>query len=117
MDAEDRNEYPEAWVLELSSFQLETTVSLDLDAAAMLNLTEDHLDRYPGMAEYAAAKARIFHGSGTQVLNRDDPLSLAMRLPGRASASFGLVRRRPPATGARATAMTALNGLPTVTSW
>jgi len=89
MEVEDRGESPEVWVLELSSFQLETTATLDLDAAAMLNLSEDHLDRYAGMAEYAAAKARIFRGRGAQVLNRDDPASMAMRLPGRKLVSFG----------------------------
>ncbi|HEV7476316.1 MAG TPA: UDP-N-acetylmuramoyl-L-alanine--D-glutamate ligase, partial [Burkholderiales bacterium] len=81
---------PAAWVLELSSYQLETTWSLKPHAAAMLNLTEDHLDRYAGIAEYGAAKARIFAGSGVQVLNRDDPRSLAMLLPGRKVITFGL---------------------------
>ena len=79
-----------AWVLELSSFQLESTSSLAPDAATMLNLSEDHLDRHGSMAEYAAAKARIFHGHGAQVLNRDDPSSLAMARPGRTSITFGL---------------------------
>jgi len=63
---------PEVWVLELSSFQLETTSSLNADAATVLNISEDHLDRYADMAEYSAAKARIFAGCGIQVLNRDD---------------------------------------------
>jgi len=81
---------PAAWVLELSSYQLETTWSLRPHAAAMLNLTEDHLDRYAGIAEYGAAKARIFAGSGVQVLNRDDPRSLAMMQPGRKLITFGL---------------------------
>jgi len=81
---------PDVYVLELSSFQLETTASLDAAAATVLNVSEDHLDRYPGMAEYAAAKARIFHGSGVQVLNRQDPLSMAMAHPGRRIFSFGL---------------------------
>ena len=81
---------PDVWVVELSSFQLETTFSLNADAAAMLNLSEDHMDRYPDIATYAAAKARIFYGSGTQVLNRDDHHSMAMRLPGRKVVSFGL---------------------------
>jgi UDP-N-acetylmuramoylalanine--D-glutamate ligase len=80
---------PEAWVLELSSFQLETTSSLRPDAAAMLNLSEDHLDRYAGMDEYAAAKARIFMGAGVQVLNRNDRYSLGMRQPGRRVVTFG----------------------------
>ena len=81
---------PAAWVLELSSFQLETTWSLEPDAAAMLNLSEDHLDRYAGIAEYAAAKARVFMGSGAQVLNRDDPRSMALAQAGRRRITFGL---------------------------
>lgn len=80
----------QAYVLELSSFQLETTASLAAAAATVLNVSEDHLDRYAGMAEYAAAKARIFHGGGVQVLNRDDARSMAMALPGRQVLSFGL---------------------------
>jgi UDP-N-acetylmuramoylalanine--D-glutamate ligase len=81
---------PAAWVLELSSFQLETTWSLEPDAAAVLNLSEDHLDRYAGMEDYAAAKARIFMGEGAQVLNRDDARSISMGLPGREQVTFGL---------------------------
>jgi UDP-N-acetylmuramoylalanine--D-glutamate ligase len=85
-----RNKQPAAWVLELSSYQLETTWSLEPDAAAMLNLSEDHLDRYAGLAEYAAAKARIFMGAGTQVLNRCDSASMALSIPGRAQVTFGM---------------------------
>jgi UDP-N-acetylmuramoylalanine--D-glutamate ligase len=85
-----REEPPGAWVLELSSYQLETTWSLAPEAAAMLNLSEDHLDRYADLEEYAAAKARVFQGAGVQVLNRDDPRSLAMALPGRVQVTFGL---------------------------
>jgi UDP-N-acetylmuramoylalanine--D-glutamate ligase len=85
---------PEVFVLELSSFQLESTASLEPDAAAMLNLCEDHLDRYDGMEAYAAAKARIFAGNGVQVLNRDDRRSLAMRRPGRTHHTFGTGRPR-----------------------
>jgi UDP-N-acetylmuramoylalanine--D-glutamate ligase len=81
---------PAAWVLELSSYQLETTWSLSPAAAAMLNLSEDHLDRYAGLAEYAAAKARVFQGGGVQVLNRCDSASMAMALPGREQLTFGL---------------------------
>jgi UDP-N-acetylmuramoylalanine--D-glutamate ligase len=81
---------PQVWALELSSFQLETTASLNADAAAVLNLSEDHLDRYADMAQYAAAKSRIFSGQGVQVLNRDDPRVMAMRLPGRRHVTFGL---------------------------
>jgi UDP-N-acetylmuramoylalanine--D-glutamate ligase len=82
-------EAPEVFVLELSSFQLESTGSLEPDAAAMLNLSEDHLDRYDGMAGYAAAKARVFSGNGVQVLNRDDPRSMDMARPGRTVFTFG----------------------------
>jgi len=81
---------PAAWVLELSSYQLETAWTLDAAAATMLNLSEDHLDRYAGLADYGAAKARVFHGHGIQVLNRDDPASMGMMLPGRRVVTFGL---------------------------
>ena len=64
---------PELYVLELSSFQLETTSSLQLVAATVLNLSEDHLDRHGTMDAYAAAKARIFRRCGTAVINVDDP--------------------------------------------
>ena len=59
-------------MLELSSFQLETTCVARRRRGAVLNLTEDHLDRYARLEDYAAAKARIFDGDGVQVLNRDD---------------------------------------------
>jgi UDP-N-acetylmuramoylalanine--D-glutamate ligase len=85
-----RSAPPAAWVLELSSYQLETTWSLDPRAAAMLNLSEDHLDRYAGLQEYGSAKARVFLGGGIQVLNRDDERSAAMALPGRPVVTFGL---------------------------
>jgi len=81
---------PEVFVLELSSFQLESTQSLEPAAATMLNLSEDHMDRYAGMADYAGAKARIFAGHGVQVLNRDDAWSMGMRQPQRACTTFGL---------------------------
>ncbi|MGB5081588.1 MAG: UDP-N-acetylmuramoyl-L-alanine--D-glutamate ligase, partial [Burkholderiales bacterium] len=90
MRREDAGRPAEAWVLELSSFQLETTRSLAADAATVLNVTEDHLDRYSGIEDYARAKARIFSGEGVQVLNRDDRRSLSMALPGRKSITFGL---------------------------
>jgi len=86
----DAGRLPEAWVLELSSYQLETTWSLAPDAAAMLNLSEDHLDRYTGLAAYGAAKSRVFQGSGVQVLNRDDASSSSMALVGRKRITFGL---------------------------
>ncbi|HUW49643.1 MAG TPA: UDP-N-acetylmuramoyl-L-alanine--D-glutamate ligase [Sulfuricella sp.] len=89
-DLEQRGEMPDVFVLELSSFQLETTLSLNPAAATVLNVTEDHMDRYAGMDEYAAAKARIFVGNGIQVLNREDRYSLAMAKPGRMVTTFGL---------------------------
>ncbi|MEX0429961.1 UDP-N-acetylmuramoyl-L-alanine--D-glutamate ligase [Spiribacter insolitus] len=62
----------EVFILELSSFQLESTVSLRPQVATVLNLSPDHLDRYDGMTDYAAAKARILQGAGHAVLNADD---------------------------------------------
>jgi len=85
-----RKTTPKAWVLELSSYQLETTWSLAPRAATMLNLSEDHFDRYAGLDDYGAAKARVFMGAGVQVLNRDDERSLAMALPGKKVVTFGL---------------------------
>ena len=85
-----RGAAPAAWVLELSSYQLETTWSLAPHAAAVLNLTEDHLDRYARLEDYAAAKARIFQGAAVQILNQDDPRVLAMGLPGRRKTTFSL---------------------------
>jgi len=90
MAGEDAGALPEVWVLELSSFQLETTHTLNADAATVLNVSEDHLDRYAGMDDYAAAKARIFKGAGVMVLNRDDARSLAAGRCGRKLATFGL---------------------------
>ncbi len=86
----DAKRMPELWVLELSSFQLETTASLAADAATVLNLSEDHLDRHDGMVGYAAAKARIFEGEGVQVLNRGDARVMAMARQGRRQFTFGL---------------------------
>ena len=88
--AENAPVAPEIFVIELSSFQLESTDSLAADAATMLNLTEDHLDRYKGMNDYAAAKSRVFAGSGIQVLNRDDRWSMNMARAGRTIYTFGL---------------------------
>jgi len=90
MRRQDAGRLPAVWVLELSSYQLETTWSLAPEAATVLNITEDHLDRYAGIDEYGAAKARIFQGDGVQVLNRDDPRSAALALPGRRCVTFGL---------------------------
>ena len=90
MDAEDAGRLPEVWVLELSSFQLETTETLHPTVATVLNVSDDHLDRYIDLDDYASAKARIFAGGGVQVLNREDGRCKAMALPGRRLLSFGL---------------------------
>lgn len=66
---------PSVWVLELSSFQLETTRSLACTAAAFLNLTEDHTDWHGSIEAYAQAKARIFAERTARVINRDDPVT------------------------------------------
>lgn len=66
---------PDVYVLELSSFQLETTASLKARVATILNLSEDHMDRYQGMAAYQLAKQRIFTGCELAVVNRDDAAS------------------------------------------
>ena len=76
------------FVLELSSFQLETVSSLKPTAATVLNVTPNHMDRYAGLADYAAAKARIFNHARVQVLNRDDPIVRLMRRPGETLQTF-----------------------------
>lgn len=83
-------ETPDVYVLELSSFQLETTSTLQVDAATMLNLSEDHMDRYASFQDYAIAKARIFYNAKLQVLNRDDAWSMMMARPKLAQVTFGL---------------------------
>jgi len=92
LDALEQGAAADLYVIELSSYQLETTSSLELEAAAMLNLTQDHMDRYDSMADYARAKQRIFMHAKRRVVNRDDPRSRAM---GDADAfSFGLSQPR-----------------------
>jgi UDP-N-acetylmuramoylalanine--D-glutamate ligase len=78
------------YILELSSFQLETTTSLALAAAAVLNVSPDHLDRYASVQAYAAAKARIYARCDVAVINLDDPLVAAMVGPGQRQLSFSL---------------------------
>lgn len=81
---------PDLYVLELSSFQLETVSSLNCRAATVLNLSADHLDRHGSMEKYAALKQRIFHGDGVMVLNADDACVAAMTETGRTVRWFGL---------------------------
>jgi len=83
---------PDFYVLELSSFQLESTHSLAPGAAAILNISQDHLDRYPDMRHYLEAKARILERATARVLNRDDPGLAALRSGDPAVVTFGLDR-------------------------
>ncbi|MFU8896809.1 MAG: UDP-N-acetylmuramoyl-L-alanine--D-glutamate ligase [Gammaproteobacteria bacterium] len=83
-------EPPELYVLELSSFQLETTASLHAQVACVLNITPDHIDRHGSLERYAGAKARILAGAGTVVLNRDDRLVMSMWDGRTPCISFGL---------------------------
>lgn len=80
---------PQMYVLELSSFQLESTYSLNAAAAAVLNLSADHLDRYSGIDAYRDAKARIWRGDGIVVANRNDEAIAAAVPPGRSVSWFG----------------------------
>ncbi len=95
---------PEAWVLELSSFQLDGVQGFEPDAAAVLNLTQDHLDWHGSMQAYAEAKGRIFGTQALMVVNRDDPAvrALAASLqpelpgPGASKAARARAKARPP---------------------
>lgn len=74
----DAHTLPDVWVIELSSFQLEGEKTFEPTAGAVLNITQDHLDWHGGMAAYVAAKANIFGQHGLMVLNREDPVVMAM---------------------------------------
>jgi UDP-N-acetylmuramoylalanine--D-glutamate ligase len=100
-------ESPELYVLELSSFQLETTTSLRPLAAAVLNLSADHMDRYPSLEAYAAAKRRILVGAGAAVVNLDDPATLDMAAACPSRVGFTLGEPGPGSWGLRT-----LNGAP-----
>lgn len=78
MDAIDNTALPDIWVLELSSFQLETARTFAPDAATVLNITQDHLDWHGGLDAYAAAKGRIFGPGTVRVLNRDDARTMSL---------------------------------------
>ena len=93
---------PDFYVLELSSFQLETVASLDPVASVVLNISADHMDRYSSIDEYALAKQRIYLGTGSMIINFDDSRVAAMARPDRkllgfslttpGEADFGLIR-------------------------
>jgi UDP-N-acetylmuramoylalanine--D-glutamate ligase len=88
-DAMVNDQLPQVWVLELSSFQLHTTFSLQADAATVLNVTQDHLDWHGDMDSYAADKARIFGNDTVRVLNRDDAIVMRMTSPSAKLVTFG----------------------------
>jgi UDP-N-acetylmuramoylalanine--D-glutamate ligase len=71
--AVDHTRWPEVWVLELSSFQLDAVQGFEPDAAVVLNVTQDHLDWHRSMDAYVAAKARVFGAHAVMVINREDP--------------------------------------------
>jgi UDP-N-acetylmuramoylalanine--D-glutamate ligase len=92
-EAIDNTALPDIWVLELSSFQLETAHTFAPDAAVILNITQDHLDWHGGLDAYAAAKGKIFGSQTVRVLNRDDArvMALASAADGAAPAvTFGV---------------------------
>ncbi|GAB7526219.1 UDP-N-acetylmuramoyl-L-alanine--D-glutamate ligase [Paraburkholderia sp. 2C] len=92
-EAIDNTALPDIWVLELSSFQLETAHTFAPDAAAVLNITQDHLDWHGGLDAYAAAKGRIFGANTVRVLNRDDARVMALATAADSAApvvTFGL---------------------------
>ncbi len=72
---------PEVWVLELSSFQLDSVSSFEPSVAVVLNITQDHLDWHETFPAYRAAKARVYGRTGLMLLNRDDPLVMAALPP------------------------------------
>jgi len=107
--AQPMETWPEVWVLELSSFQLDGVQGFEPAAATVLNLTQDHLDWHGSMADYGQAKARIFGSTAVMVINRDDPAVAAMvplpvtpkgrktpAEPARAVVRFGLEAPRHP---------------------
>jgi len=81
---------PDLYVLELSSFQLETTHSLVADAAVVLNVSVDHMDRYGSLGDYANAKGRIYQGARRRIVNRDDPLAASLAADFSPADAFGL---------------------------
>ncbi|NQZ52905.1 MAG: UDP-N-acetylmuramoyl-L-alanine--D-glutamate ligase [Piscirickettsiaceae bacterium] len=81
---------PDFYILELSSFQLETVASLDATVSVVLNISPDHLDRYDSEQQYQDAKAKIYNGSGAMVINRDDVLVSSWAITSRDQIGFTL---------------------------
>ncbi|OUR74270.1 UDP-N-acetylmuramoylalanine--D-glutamate ligase [Methylophaga sp. 41_12_T18] len=81
---------PDFYIVELSSFQLETVKTLNAFAAAILNVSPDHLDRYDSIEDYQQAKARIFNGDGVMVINREDAVVNELSQMGRNQIGFSL---------------------------
>lgn len=92
---------PDLYVLELSSFQLESVDSLAPAAAVVLNISPDHLDRYSGLDAYAAAKARIYRNAGARVVNLDDPVACSLADSDRPALGFTLEAPGPEDFGLR----------------
>lgn len=86
----EENNEPDLYVLELSSFQLETTYSLNATVAAVLNIAPDHMDRYDCLQDYIAAKQHVYNGDGVMVINRDDETVVALTDANRNTVRFGL---------------------------
>ena len=91
LDLLDEHE-PDCYILELSSFQLETTSSLNAAAAVLLNVSPDHMDRYATTADYLTAKLRVYRGDGVMVINRDEQLLADSMIRGRRVVGFTLAR-------------------------
>jgi len=90
LDLIDENDETELYVLELSSFQLDSTNHMNAAVAAVLNVSPDHMDRYDSVQHYITSKQKIYQGSGVMVMNRDDHEVMAMSIPGRKIITFGL---------------------------
>lgn len=85
-----KDEEADFYVLELSSFQLETLTSLNATVSLVLNISPDHMDRYRDLDEYSAAKQKIYAGNGKMILNKDDPMAADMAQADRTSIYYGL---------------------------
>lgn len=85
-----QDQEPDLYVLELSSFQLESTHSLNATVSAVLNISPDHMDRYKSVDEYANAKRNVYNGDGVMVVNADDDRVMAMCQPSRNIVYFGI---------------------------